>query len=202
MNGKKSHFDKPTTRYEGILISLGEVVNAAAIGAEIRSSRRICCEIYMPSDTARNLEIGAKFTYSLADSHHLFYNAALTGRNQSGYQEIPDEQLCRMERYIYPKNAIKVFFCKVKEISKKKCKDEFGTVEIKKIEGKIKFDKKLKDGSPLGRGDPLLDTMVHLTRLDLAEGKEKKRLRKLIIKLLKSADESPIKEKLKKALEK
>ncbi len=171
--------------HEGILVSSNEVINSAAIGAEITRSR-IRCNIYKPSDTARNLEIGSEFTYSLTDDICLFFRSALTGRNKPDQAELTEEELHSQKGFFYPKRAASVYFCRVEDLTVKEIRDEYGEAEIKKIEGNILWKEEMREAEPLDRDDALIDAMVHASRLSIADEKQREGLREKIKTILRS----------------
>lgn len=181
------------TCYEGILVSRNSVVNAAAIGAKIEVPR-IEFGVYMPSDTARNLDREVRFTYSLTKDPSLFFKAALTGHDDPKINEINKRELIVDGDFIYPKNAGKVYFCEVEETSKKTVQDKYGSSEIKEVKGKI-LEARGEEKRYLDRGDPLVDALVHASRICVADESQKRQLYSKIKSRLKDS-ESTFKEKI------
>ncbi|GEM_PF-1675762 len=174
--------------HEGILVTSNEVVNAAAIGADIEASK-IRCMIYRPSDTARNLESEKRFTYCLTDDPLLFFKGALTGNDEPKSPELSEEELCLQDDFFYPKKATKVYFCTVDSTFEKYIFDEYGEARLKGVEGTIICENKIREAQPLDREDPLVDAMVHATRLSIADEEKKESLQGKIREIL-AAEES------------
>ncbi len=122
--------------------------------------------LYFPSDTARRLDEGIPFTFSLTNDPELFYRAALTGHDEPNMPELDLHDLEEKgERYLYPSKASKTYFCEVKRTEVIKETDQYGEAKIKLIEGKI-LEKK-GEGEYIGRENPLVDAMVHASRIFL-----------------------------------
>ncbi len=181
------------TYREGILVSENTVVNAAAIGAEI-DHPVIEFEVYIPSDTARNLDKGVRFTYSLTKDPSLFFKAALTGHDDPRSAELDKSQLITEGDFIYPKEVTKVYFCEVEEVSKKTIQDEYGTSELKEIKGNIS-EKMGGKKDLLDRENSLIDAMVYASRMYVADERQKKQIYKKVKSVLKDT-ESPLKKKI------
>ncbi|MEF8873127.1 MAG: DUF447 domain-containing protein [Candidatus Thermoplasmatota archaeon] len=187
--------------HEGILVSSNEVVNAAAIGADIET-QKIRCRVYRPSDTARNLEPREKFTFSLTDDPSLFFKGALTGRDEPDNAELSEEELSRQDAFFYPDRATKVYFCRVESTSEKKITDRYGETRLKRVEGKVLFEEQKNKGQHLDRKNPLLDAMVHASRLPVADERQRKDLQKKVRSVLNSfepdskTDQAKIKNKI------
>ncbi|MFP4608180.1 MAG: DUF447 domain-containing protein [Candidatus Natronoplasma sp.] len=176
--------------HEGILVSTDEKINAAAVGAEIEGSK-LKCRIYRPSDTAENLEVGVRFTYSLTDDLSLFFKAALTGRDEPGLSELSEDEIRRKENFFYPEEATEVFFCKVEEVWEKKIRDEYGSARLKHVVAEIQSKETLREAAPLNREESLLDAMVHASRLPIVDGEQKRTIRKKIDRGLASVNLDP-----------
>ncbi len=181
------------THHEGILVSKDTVINAAAIGADIEDSM-IEFLVYIPSDTARNLDTGARFTYSLTHDPYLFFEAALTGHDEPRTNEIGDREVIADEEFFYPEGAAKVYFCEVDEVVKKTIRDKYGSSEVKEVKGKILRTVEDKKNF-IGRDDPLVDAMVHASRISVADEPQKRQLYKKIKSILED-DESRLKKKI------
>lgn len=181
------------TYHEGILISKNTNVNAAAIGADIEPPV-IESKVYRPSDTARNLEQGVQFTFSLTEDPSLFFRAALNGHDEPQTQEIDHSDLIVEDDFIYPKDVEAVYFCEVERVSINSVRDRYGSSELKEIEGQI-LKTIGKEEKGLGRGEPLIDALVHASRIYVADEKQKKQLRKKIETILKD-ERSLLKKKI------
>ncbi len=184
--------------YEGILVTKENRPNAAAIGAEIDADK-IGSQVYFPSDTARRLDEGIPFTFSLTNDPELFYRAALTGHDEPNMPELDLHDLEEKgERYLYPSKASKTYFCEVKRTEVIKETDQYGEAKIKLIEGKI-LEKK-GEGEYIGRENPLVDAMVHASRIFVADGKQKENIRKKVNSIL-AETESDLKQKILDSVE-
>ncbi|MBS3816988.1 MAG: DUF447 family protein [Candidatus Thermoplasmatota archaeon] len=184
--------------YEGILTSTNHLINSAAIGAEIKEDK-IVCEIYRPSDTARNLDENKRFTFSLTADPTLFFKGSLTGHNDPDYEEIGEEELKKEEDFFYPVNSTKTYFCRVKDIDEKKVRDEYGGSELKKVTAPI-IEEKGEKNNYIGRKNPLVDAMVHATRIYVADERQKKKIREKVREILKD-NESELKKKILEFIE-
>lgn len=173
-------------RYEGILVTWNSHVNTSAAGADIDKDK-IELEIYSPSDTARNLHATPSFTFSLVNDPTLFYKASLTGSNEPGFSELPENAVEERSGYYYPKDASVVHLCEVKEYSKHEIQDEFGKSVVFEVKGEV--TKKIGKGEFIQRENPLVEAMVHATRLSLLEGKRKEKLRGKIYKTLENQND-------------
>ncbi len=169
------------TYYEGILVTDGDTPNAAAIGAEIEDGR-LGSQIYLPSDTGRKLEEEVKFTFSLVDRPDLFFKAALTGHDEPGESELSEERLVEEDGFLYPNEATKIYFCKVGKIKIISEEDRYGEANIKLIEAEILEEK--GSGDNIGRESPLIDAMVHASRMFVADQEQKLELKKKIENIL------------------
>ncbi len=175
------------TYHEGIVVSWDDFLNAAAMGGDLEG-KSITLRVYRPCDTAENLSVGSRFTFSLSCSHELFYKAALTGHNRTGYSELDKDELQKSEGYFFPKHATKTYFCEVIDQEETHEKDEYGEARIKRIRGEILEERGEEKG--LSREDPLLNAMVHATRLPLADERQKRLLTKKIESLLEKSTEN------------
>ncbi len=173
------------TYYEGILVSSGESINSAAIGAEIEDST-LGCQIYRPSDTARNLNEGSRFTFSLTDDPLLFFKGALTGHDSPTEEEIEPEDLEEKDGFYHPEEANRVYFCEVKKFGEMSQEDEYGEAKIKLVEAEV-LDVEGEDDH-IGRDDPLVDAMVHATRMYVADEAQREELEKKIREVLSDID--------------
>ncbi len=173
------------TYYEGLLLSEDDRINLAAIGAEIEDSK-LGCQIYRPSDTARNLKKGFRFTYCLTDDPSLFFKGALTGHDDPDYSEIDEDRLKEEEGLSYPKKATRVYFCDVERTTEIKEEDEYGEARIKLVEAKI-LEKKMQ-GEYIGRENPLIEAMVPASRMYVAEGEQKSTLERKVKTSLPESD--------------
>ncbi len=178
--------------FEGILVTTNHRPNVAAIGAEIYEGR-IGNQIYLPSDTGRRLEEGVRFTYSLTTDPELFYKAALTGHNEPKMPELISEELKEEKEFIYPSQATKTYFCEVKRTKMITQRDKYGKAKIKLVESGILEGKGAEDH--IGREEPLVDAMVHASRMFVANKKQKERIRKKVKSVLEDT-ESDLKQKI------
>ncbi len=179
--------------YEGILITTNHRPNAAAIGAEINGDR-IGSQIYLPSDTARRLDEGVRFTYSLTTDPELFYKAALTGHNEPDITELSIDNLKdEGQEFLYPLNANKIYFCQVERTKMITEEDKYGKAEIKLVESKVLKEKGTEEY--IGRENPLVDAMVHASRMFVANEKQKKCISKRVRSIL-DDNESDLKRKI------
>ncbi len=170
---------------EGILVSEGGWVNAAAIGAEI-SEKHIFFAIYRPSDTAANLEENMRFTFSLTDDPWLFYKAALTGHN-TPFPELSEDELKGCPPFIYPSKATCIYFCRVNKISRERKKDEYGLASLYKVTADIL--EKRGEENYIGRDNPLVDAMVYASRYHIANKRQKDIIRNKIGQILEGIDD-------------
>lgn len=178
--------------YEGILVTNEDDSNVAAIGAKIDEDS-MDSKIYMPSDTARRLEEGVKFTFSLTADPELFYRAALTGHDDPETSELSKDSLEREESFLYPKEATKTYFCRVESTKVITEKDEYGEARIKLVEGKVLEER--GKGDHTGREDPLIDAMVHASRMYVADQDQRKAIREKVENILEN-DGSEVKRKV------
>lgn len=170
------------TYYEGVLVTDHDSLNAAAIGAEIDEAR-IGCQIYMPSDTARKLEDDVDFTFSLTTDPELFYKAALTGHNDPETSELEKDSLEREGPYLYPEQATRTYYCRVESNKEITEEDEYGEARIKLVEGKVLEIE--GDLEHIGRENPLVDAMVHATRMFVADREQRKAIKERVENILK-----------------
>lgn len=185
------------THHEGILVTWNRSINVSACGAEIEGDE-IKLRIYEPSDTASNLEIDSRFTFSLTDDPSLFYKAALTGQNSPGVQELDDEELACEDDFLHPEYASQVYLCRVEGMDEECESDSYGVVDILAVSGKV-IDKK-GEGPFIEREDPLVDAMVYATRLHVADEEQRDELKQKIKDILKG-EENDIAEKILDHLE-
>jgi len=179
--------------YEGILVTANHRPNAAAIGAEINDDL-IRSRVYLPSDTARRLDEGVRFTYSLTTDPELFYKAALTGHNEPGISELSTEDLKDDGRdYLYPLEASKIYFCEVKLTHMITETDKYGEANIKNILAKV--IKECGTEEYMGRENPLIDAMVYASRIFVADEGQKEYIRKKVKSILEDV-ESDLKQKI------
>ncbi len=172
------------THHEGILVTWNEHINASAAGADIEG-HTISLDIYRPSDAAENLTSNDRFTFSLTDDPRLFFQAALTGHN-SGKSELDDRELHHEEEFWWPKNATSVHLCSVEKREETKMSDEYGETRLLAVKGTI--EERRSQGPYIERENPLVDAMVHASRLHVAEGMQKEKLKEKIKELLKNED--------------
>ncbi len=180
------------TYYEGILVANGSSINAAAIGAEIDEGS-IGSQVYKPSDTARKLKDGSRFTFSLTDKPELFYKVALAGHDRPQRSELSKDDLVKDGGFFYPKDATRIYFCEVKRTRTIKEKDEYGDTEIKLVEGEVL--EKRGDGDHIGREEPLVDAMVYATRMYVADEEQKKSIKEKVEDVL-AENDSNLKKKI------
>lgn len=174
--------------HEGILVSWDPTINASAAGAD-RKGDHLHFLFYLPSDTGRVLTPGTHFTYSLCSGAELFYRAALTGTNAPDHQELEEDELAEKDGYIYPNAAEKVFFCEVASSYQRVERDVYGSAPVKVVEAKIKDE--IGKGKGLTREDPLIEAMVHASRMHVADAEQKKELKEKIFDAL-DGKESPV----------
>jgi len=179
--------------YEGILVTTNHRHNAAAIGAEINDDI-IVSQIYLPSDTSRRLDEGVRFTYSLTTNPELFYKAALTGHNDPDMSELSSTELKEEEGgFFYPVEASKSYFCKVKSTKMITETDEYGEAKIKLIAAQTLKERGAEDY--IGRENPLVEAMVHASRMFVADKEQKKHIRNKVKSVLDGV-ESDLKQKI------
>ncbi len=179
--------------YEGILVTTDHRPNAAAIGAKIEGET-IESRIYSPSDTAQRLDEGIRFTFSLTTDPELFYRASLTGHNDPDISELSTGDLKEEGRdFIYPSEATKTYFCEVKSTERIKERDKYGRANIKLIEGEILKERGVE--KYIDREDPLVDAMVHASRMFVADEGQKEQIRKKV-KFILQDNESDLKQKI------
>lgn len=174
------------TYYEGILLSSNKFINVSAAGADVDEDI-IRLNIYSPSDSARNLRVGSRFTFSLSQSLELFYKASLTGHDKSETAELSSDEILEENGYYYPKETTKTYFCKVTGIEEKEGKDEYGAYRIKKITAEINSEK--GEEKYITRKNPYLDSMVYASRIPVSNEEQRKKLRKKVNSLLKDKND-------------
>ena len=174
------------TYYEGILVSSNKVLNASAAGAEVKEEE-LHLGIYRPSDTARNLSIGSKFTFSLTTDLELFYMASLTGHDEPETAELSEEDILEKKGYSYPKKANKTYFCEVIDFEKKRGNDDYGEFILKKITAKINYEE--GEEEYITRNNPYLDSMVYASRIPVSKKKQSKKIKKKVNELLKNKND-------------
>lgn len=172
--------------YEGILVSSNKVLNASAAGAEVKEDE-LHLTIYRPSDTARSLNIGSKFTFSLTKDLELFYLASLTGHDEPEINELSEYTILEDNGYYHPKKATKTYFCKVLDIEEKEGKDDYGSYAIKKIIAGIDFEE--GEEKYLTRENPYLDSMVYASRIPVSNKEQRKKIKKKVNELLKNKND-------------
>ncbi len=171
--------------FEGILVTWNSHVNTSAVGADIEENQ-IEINIYHPSDTARNLRENHKFTFSLVNDPYMFYKASLEGIDEPGYNELGEDSMKCQDGFYYPIDASKVYFCEVSDRQNYEVEDELGTALVSKVLGSVV--KKFGEGDYIQRENPLVDSMVYATRVPLAEGEYKKKLKEKIYKNLENQE--------------
>ncbi len=174
------------TYYEGILLSSDKFINASAAGADVKEDT-LRLNIYSPSDTARNLSIGSKFTFSLTRDLELFFRASLTGHDEPEKIELSTDDMLEKDGYYYPKEATKTYFCEVIDIAEKEGEDEFGRYTIKKIIAEIISERGEKEY--LTRENPYLDSMVYASRIPVSDEEQRKKIKKKVNELLKNKND-------------
>jgi len=172
--------------YEGILLTWNTHLNAAAVGALLEEDS-IELKIYNPSDSAKNLKENNRFTFSLTDDPYLFYKAALTGHDTINFMEFEEDEIETEGEFFYPKKAARVHLCEVLEFNEVEIQDELGHSIVTNVSGHI--IEKIGHGDYIQREDPRVDAMVHASRIPLAEGEYKKRLKEKIYKILKNQND-------------
>ena len=172
--------------YEGILISSNKVINASAVGAEVKDDK-LLLKIYHPSDTTRNLGLDSKFTFSFTDDLELFYKASLTGHDEPNEAELSEDSIFERNGYYYPKKATKTYFCKVIDVKVTEGKDEFGGYTIKRIRAKINYEE--GEGKNLSRKNPYLDSMVYASRIPVSNNEQKTKIKKKVNDLLENKND-------------
>ncbi|MFW6040740.1 MAG: DUF447 domain-containing protein [Thermoplasmatota archaeon] len=170
-------------KIEGILTSWNHKINVSAAGGHIKDKNITLC-IYRPSDTARNLEENDIFSFSLTNDEELFFKASLTGRNDPEYQELSSDELIEQNSFMYPKQASITFFCKIDDRTETVEEDEYGKAMILEIESTIQ--KRIGMGYYIGRENPLVDAMVHASRIHLADEKQNERIKNKVKEILKN----------------
>lgn len=182
---------------EGVLVTWEPSINVSAAGAE-REDDGLNFHMYMPSDTARALSPGTSFTFTLTRDHELFYRAALTGMDEPSYQELEDEELIREDGHIYPREHGTVFFCEAVSSVTRVERDDYGDAVVKLVRAEIK--EKRGEGKSLNREDPLLEAMIHATRLHVADDEQSRKLERRIKGLL-EGEEGTVAKKIMDYLE-
>ncbi|MFO7792397.1 MAG: DUF447 family protein [Candidatus Saliniplasma sp.] len=173
-------------RYEGILVTWNSHMNTSAAGARLEEGF-IELDIYHPSDSARNLRKNPRFTFSLVDDPSLFYKASLKGHDEPGYQELAEDLMENKAGFYYPQTASIVHLCEVSDLQDYELEDELGKTTVSKVNARI--IEKFGEGRYIQREDPLVDSMVYATRVPLAEGKYKEKLKEKIYKILENKED-------------
>ncbi len=181
---------------EGILVSTDGWVNTAAMGADVDEDL-IRFRIFRPSDTAYNLKEKKEFTFSLTDDPMLFYKAALTGHNTQE-PELEEDELIDEDGLYYPKKATRVYFCRVISTEDISIKDTYGSAEILTVEARIL--RHTGEADFIGRENPLVDIMVHLTRYIISDDDKKEAIEGYVKSILEKED-SPTAEKIAQWME-
>ena len=174
------------------MVTWNSHINAAAVGA-ILEDKELKMKIYNPSDSARNLKLNRKFTFSLTDDPYLFYKASLTGWNTIGFQELNDHEIKTEGDFHYPSKSTVVYLSKLEDTRETIVKDVLGRSRITEVKAQI--IKKIGEGEHIQREDPFVDAMVYASRVHLADEEYQKKLKEKIYTILEN-QEGPIKGKI------